>query len=97
MQYFMLQQDGILAHGDLKVVQSGSKHSYERLMLGQVALADGGSQVELVNPNGLQLLTRSHQHRAPDKRFGEPEELLKDRCVLKPWLTLSFVPYPSSR
>ncbi len=49
------------------------------MLWGQVALADGSSDVHLVNPNGLQLLTQSHLHRAPDKRLGEPEELLKDR------------------
>ncbi len=45
----------------------------------QVARADGSAEVQLLNPNGLQLLTASHIHRAPDKRFGEPEELLKER------------------
>ncbi len=37
-----------------------------------------GHTVELTNPNGLQLLTQTHFWRAPDKRFGEPEEILED-------------------
>ena len=53
----------------------------KRFIFEQVALADGGSEVQLLNPNGLQLLTQTHLHRAPDKRLGEPEELLKDRCA----------------
>ena len=34
--------------------------------------------VLLSNPNGLQLVTQTHFWRAPDKRFGEPEEILGD-------------------
>ena len=50
----------------------------------QVTDSTDGHTVQLTNPKGLeQLLTQTHVHRAPDKRFGEPEELLKDsneRC-----------------
>ncbi|KAK9851557.1 hypothetical protein WJX84_005377 [Apatococcus fuscideae] len=51
------------------------RHTYT---LEEVEVPDGSWEVQLTNPNGLQLLTNSHFHRAPDKRFGEPEELLKD-------------------
>lgn len=44
----------------------------------QVPDIGSGHSVELINPNGVQLLTTSHIHRAPDARLGEPEQLLKD-------------------
>ena len=40
------------------------------------AQADDGS-VELINPNGIQLLVSTHTHRAPDARFKEPEFILE--------------------
>lgn len=44
----------------------------------QIPDIGSGHSVELINPNGIQLLTTSHIHRAPDARLGEPEQLLKD-------------------
>ena len=34
--------------------------------------------MQLLNPNGVQLVTQTHFKRAADKRFGEPEELIED-------------------
>ena len=58
----------------------GSDSKGTLLHLLQVKDASGGAgAVRLTNPMGVQLVTQTHVHRAPDKRFGEPEELLKDR------------------
>ncbi|KAK9843893.1 hypothetical protein WJX84_001081 [Apatococcus fuscideae] len=60
------------------------QHKRYTWALEEVANPGVGHSVQLTNPNGMeQLLTQTHVHRAPDKRFGEPEELLKDsneRC-----------------
>ncbi len=37
-----------------------------------------GTQIQLVNPAGLQLVTQSHFMRAADRRFGEPEDLVAE-------------------
>ncbi|KAK9838032.1 hypothetical protein WJX74_010034 [Apatococcus lobatus] len=52
------------------------RHTYTLQEVGEAG-QEGGS-VRLTNPNGVQLVTQTHVHRAPDKRFGEPEELMKD-------------------
>ena len=48
-------------------------------MAWQVKDSGGNVSVKLTNPHGVQLVTQTHFHRAPDKRFTEPEELLKER------------------
>ena len=40
---------------------------------------DDAGDIRLTNLMGVQLITQTHVHRAPEKRFGEPEELMKDR------------------
>lgn len=62
-----------------------SSHHVSRIMTGMAAQVNGtdGHSVELTNPKGVQLLTSSHIHRAPDHRFGEPEQFLREtnsRC-----------------
>lgn len=45
----------------------------------QVPDEDGtGSEIELINPAGLQLVTQTHFRRAADRRFGEPEDLVAE-------------------
>ena len=48
------------------------------VLAGQVTNAASGATVQLLNPNGVQLVTQTHFKRAADKRFGEPEELIED-------------------
>ncbi|KAK9820746.1 hypothetical protein WJX74_009462 [Apatococcus lobatus] len=59
----------------------GQRHRFEYAL--QQVNGTGDHSVELSNPKGIQLLTSSHIHRAPDQRFGEPEQFLRDsnqRC-----------------
>ncbi|KAK9852595.1 hypothetical protein WJX84_004435 [Apatococcus fuscideae] len=56
---------------------SGMRHRFT-YSLQEVTEAGTGHTVELLNPNGVQLLATSHIHRAPDSRLGEPEQVLKD-------------------
>ncbi|KAK9848572.1 hypothetical protein WJX84_010906 [Apatococcus fuscideae] len=51
------------------------RHTYS---LQEVKDSGGNVSVKLTNPHGVQLVTQTHFHRAPDKRFTEPEELLKE-------------------
>ncbi|KAK9855807.1 hypothetical protein WJX84_002375 [Apatococcus fuscideae] len=82
-EYFATVADAshMLYVGATRFGWAGQRHRFTYAL--HKANSSQGQSVELTNPNGVQLLTAHHVHRAPENRFGEPEAILRDsnaRC-----------------